>query len=349
MNKTAIILVNVGTPDEPTVKAVRRYLFQFLNDRRVIDLPLIPQKLLVNLIIVPFRAPKSTKLYQQLWTDKGSPLLYNALELQEKLQKKTEGKADVFIAMRYQNPSIRKATEAIKKAGYSKVVVLPMFPQYASSTNGTATQAVWDELRHWNTLPDVHVINQFWHHAAFLDAFAKKIASYNPAEYDHLIFTYHGLPNRQLDKTHPGISNQTCTCEQAMPEHGKFCYKATCYETTRQLVKRLGLKEGSYSTSFQSRLSNNWMKPFTDKNLMSRAEAGATKLLVAAPSFVADCLETTVEIGVEYKELFKQKGGRNLTMVESLNADDEWVLAIERIIEPYINNCGSELVTNRKT
>lgn len=336
MTKTAILLVNVGTPDEPTVKAVRRYLFQFLNDRRVIDLPLIPQKLLVNLIIVPFRAPKSTKLYQQLWTDKGSPLLYNALELQEKLQAKVDDKADVFIAMRYQNPSIHKATEAIKAAGYSKVVVLPLFPQYASSTNGTAIQAVWDEMRHWNSLPDLCMINQFYDHPAFLDAFAKKIDSYKPEEYDHLIFTYHGLPNRQLDKTHPGISNSTCTCEQAMPEHGKFCYKATCYETTRQLVKRLGLKEDSYSVSFQSRLSNNWMTPFTDKNLMSRAEAGATNLLVAAPSFVADCLETTVEIGMEYKELFKQKGGKKLTMVESLNADDDWVDALDTILNPYL-------------
>jgi protoporphyrin/coproporphyrin ferrochelatase len=331
-SKTAILLVNVGTPDEPKVKAVRRYLFQFLNDRRVIDLPWLLQKILVNLIIVPFRAPKSTKLYQRLWTKNGSPLLYHSLQLQEKLQKKLADRADVFVAMRYQNPSIRKATEAIRKGGYKKVVVLPMFPQYASSTNGTATQAVWDELRKWNTLPDVMAINQFYDHPAFLDAFAEKIASYQPENYDHLIFTYHGLPNRQLDKTHPGISNTTCTCEQALPDHGKLCYKATCYETTRQLVKRLGLKQGTYSTSFQSRLDNNWMTPFTDKNLMARAEAGATNLLVAAPSFVADCLETVVEIGYEYKELFVEKGGKKLTMVESLNSDDRWVDALSEIL-----------------
>lgn len=334
--KTAILLINVGTPDEPKVGAVRRYLFQFLNDRRVIDLPWLAQKLLVNLIIVPFRAPKSTKLYQRLWTKDGSPLLYHALKLQEKLQQKVTDKADVFVAMRYQNPSIKKALDEIRKAGYSKIVVLPLFPQYASSTNGTATQAVWDEIRKWNTMPDVHVVNQFYNHPAFLDAFAKKIASYKPETYDHLIFTYHGLPNRQLDKTHPGISNSTCSCETAMPDHGQFCYKATCYETTRHLVKRLGLKEGSYSVSFQSRLSNNWMTPFTDKNLMSKAENGATKILVAAPSFVADCLETIVEISYEYKELFVEKGGKELTMVESLNSDNEWVDAIETIVSPYM-------------
>lgn len=332
MTRTAILLINVGTPDEPKVKAVRRYLFQFLNDRRVIDLPLLFQKLLVNLIIVPFRAPKSTKLYQRLWTPEGSPLLINALGLQNKLQQRVSERADVFVAMRYQNPSIGKALKAIKAAGYHKLVVMPLFPQYASSTNGTATQAVWDEMRRWNTIPNAQVINQFYNHPAFLDAFARKIAASEPEKYDHVIFTYHGLPNRHLDKNHPGISNAGCTCEKAMPEHGAFCYKATCYETTRQLVKRLGLKEGSYSTSFQSRLSNNWMTPFTDKNLMQRAEDGAKKILMAAPSFVADCLETTVEIGFEYKELFKEKGGQQLTLVESLNADNDWADALATIV-----------------
>jgi ferrochelatase len=336
MNKTAILLINVGTPDEPTVKAVRRYLFQFLNDRRVIDLPLVLQKILVNLIIVPFRASKSTRLYQQLWTKNGSPLLLHAFQLQKKLQQKLNKQADVFVAMRYQKPSIPKTLKAIKKAGYTNIVILPLFPQYASSTNGTATQAVWDEMRKWNSIPNVHVINQFYDHPAFLDAFAKKIASYQPENYDHLIFTYHGLPNRHLDKNHPEISNTTCTCEQAMPEHGRLCYKATCYETTRQLVKRLGLKEGSYSVSFQSRLSKNWMMPFTDRNLMNRADQGATNILVAAPSFVADCLETMVEIGKEYKELFIEKGGEKLTMVESLNADDEWVNALKEIVDPFL-------------
>jgi ferrochelatase len=334
--KTAVILINVGTPDKPTVKAVRRYLTEFLNDRRVIDIPLILQKILVNLIIVPFRAPKSTKLYLRLWTDKGSPLLYYSEQVQAGLQQKIGAKADVFMAMRYGNPSISKALSAIQKGNYDRVVVFPMFPQYASSTNGTAIQAVIDQIRKWNTIPETHVVNQFYDHPAFLDAFTERIQSYQPESFDHIVFSYHGLPNRHLEKNHPEESINTCNCEIALPELGKFCYKATCYQTTRELAGRLGLKAGQYSVSFQSRLSNNWMTPFTDQNLISRAKQGSKNILVVAPAFVADCLETTVEIGWEYKEMFIENGGEKLQMVESLNDSPRWIAAMEEILNPYI-------------
>jgi ferrochelatase len=335
-HKTAVILINVGTPDEPKVTAVRRYLSEFLNDRRVIDIPLVLQKILVNLIIVPFRAPKSTKLYQRLWTEKGSPLLYYSEQVQAKLQEKLSGKADVFMAMRYGNPSIGKALTAIKKGNYARLIILPMFPQYASSTNGTAIQGVMDQIKTWNTIPEIHAINQFYDHPAFLDAFVERIQSYQPENYDHIIFTYHGLPNRHLEKNHPEESIKMCNCEASLPEFGKYCYKATCYQTTRELVKRLGLQPDQYSVSFQSRLSNNWMTPFTDRNLISRAQNGKKKVLVAAPAFVADCLETTVEIGWEYKELFIQNGGEILEMVESLNDSPKWIDGIGEILKPYL-------------
>jgi len=334
--KTAVILINVGTPDKPTVKAVRRYLTEFLNDRRVIDIPLVLQKILVNLIIVPFRAPKSTKLYQRLWTDKGSPLLYYSQQVQAGLQKKLDSKADVFMAMRYGNPSIGKALSAIQKGNYDRLVIFPMFPQYASSTNGTAIQAVIDQIRKWNTIPETHVVNQFYDHPAFLEAFTERIQSYQPENFDHIVFSYHGLPNRHLEKNHPEESINTCNCETSLPEFGKFCYKATCYQTTRELAGRLGLKVGQYSVSFQSRLSNNWMTPFTDQNLISRAKQGSKKILVVAPAFVADCLETTVEIGWEYKEMFIENGGENLQMVESLNDSPRWIAAMEEILNPYL-------------
>ena len=334
--KTAVILINVGTPDKPTVKAVRRYLSEFLNDRRVIDIPLVLQKILVNLIIVPFRAPKSTKLYLRLWTDKGSPLLYYSEQVQSELQKKLDSKADVFMAMRYGNPSIGKALSAIQKGNYDRVVIFPMFPQYASSTNGTAIQAVIDQIRQWNTIPEIHAVNQFYDHPAFLDAFTERIQSYKPENFDHVVFSYHGLPNRHLEKNHPEESITTCNCETALPKFGKFCYKATCYQTTRELASRLGLKSGQYSVSFQSRLSNNWMTPFTDQNLISRAKQGSKNILVVAPAFVADCLETTVEIGWEYKEMFIENGGENLQMVESLNDSHRWISAMEEILTPYI-------------
>lgn len=334
--KTAVLLINVGTPDEPTVKAVRRYLSEFLNDRRVIDIPLVLQKILVNLIIVPFRAPKSTKLYQRLWTEKGSPLLYYSEQVQAGLQQRLGLKADIFMAMRYGNPSIGKALSAIQKGNYDNLVVLPMFPQFASSTSGTAIQAVIDQVRKWNTIPEINAINQFYNHPAFLEAFTERIQSYQPEKYDHVIFSYHGLPNRHLEKNHPEESINTCNCENALPEFGKFCYKATCYQTTRELVKKLGLKSGQYSVSFQSRLSNNWMTPFTDQNLVSRAKQGCKNILVVAPAFVADCLETTVEIGWEYKELFSENGGENLQLVESLNDSPRWIAAMEEILNPYL-------------
>jgi ferrochelatase len=334
--KTAVILINVGTPDEPTVKAVRRYLSEFLNDRRVIDIPLVLQKILVNLIIVPFRAPKSTKLYQRLWTEKGSPLLYFSEQVQTGLQKSLGGRADVFMAMRYGNPSMGKTLAAIQKGNYDRLVIFPMFPQYASSTSGTAIQAVIDQVRQWNTIPEIQAINQFYDHPAFLDAFAERVRSYQPEKFDHVIFTYHGLPNRHLEKNHPEQSINTCNCETALPEFGKFCYKATCYQTTRELVSRLGLNPGQFSVSFQSRLSKNWMTPFTDQNLIQRARAGSKNLLVVAPSFVADCLETIVEIGWEYKEMFIKNGGQNLQMVESLNDSPRWISAMDEILRPYL-------------
>ncbi|HKK80735.1 MAG TPA: ferrochelatase, partial [Prolixibacteraceae bacterium] len=311
---------------------VRRYLRQFLNDRRVIDLPWLLQKILVNLIIVPFRAPKSTKLYRQLWTPKGSPLRTSMNELQKKLQNKTAGNTDFFIAMRYQNPSIAKALQEIKDKQYNKIIILPLFPQYASSTSGTAIQAVWKHIRKWNVIPTVQTISQFYNHPAFIDVFSKKIKSYQPKEYDHIVFSYHGLPNRQLNKTHPGIAASSCHCAEEMPPHGTFCYKATCFETTRLLVAILDLPEGSYTTSFQSRLSKNWMTPFTDKTLTQLAQAGKKRVLVAAPAFIADCLETTLEIGHEYQKMFIEKGGKELTMVESLNADNAWAEAIIKSI-----------------
>jgi ferrochelatase len=285
---------------------------------------------------VPFRAPKSTKLYKRLWTDKGSPLLYFSERVQEQLQVKLASKASVFMAMRYGNPSIAKALATIQKGNFDRLVILPMFPQYASSTNGTAIQAVIEQIRKWNTIPEIHAINQFYDHPAFLDAFAERIQSYQPENYDHIIFTYHGLPNRHLVKNHPEESIQTCDCETRLPEFGHYCYKATCYQTTRELVKRLGLRKEQYSVSFQSRLSNNWMTPFTDKNLIDRAKQGNKKVLVAAPAFVADCLETTVEIGWEYNGLFIENGGEELQMVESLNDSPRWISAIEEILNPYL-------------
>jgi len=330
--KTAVILANVGTPDEPTVPAVRRYLFQFLNDRRVIDLPWLLQKFLVNVIIVPFRAPKSTKLYQMLWTSKGSPLLTISIESREKLQKRLGENYEVFVGMRYQNPSLKTTLQTIKEKRFDKIVVLPMFPQYASSTTGTISQLVNTEIARWNVIPELTIVSQFYDNPGFVKAFAAQIRKYKPEEFDHIIFSYHGLPFSQTDRVHPAIKTINCNCEVEMPEHGRFCYKATCYATTRLLAKELGLPKSAYSVAFQSRLTKNWLKPFSDKEVIKLAKEGKKRVLIAAPAFIADCLETIVEIGVEYQYLFEENGGEKIQLVESLNANADWIETLADLV-----------------
>lgn len=331
-HKTAVILINVGTPDKPEVKPVRRYLSQFLNDRRVIDIPLLLQKMLVNLIIVPFRAPKSTRLYKRLWTEKGSPLIVYSESFKEKLEKKLPENYTVFNTMRYGKPNFKEALYSIQKENFTDIILAPMFPQYASSTTGSAVQAIMDGIKDWYIIPPVRVIPQFYNKKGFLNAFVKRAREYDYQEYDHIIFSFHGLPLRQVDKSHPGISNRTCSCSEIMPEHGKFCYKAACYETSRLIAGELNLPIEKYTVAFQSRLSKNWLEPFTDKTIENLAAEGKKNVLVLAPAFVADCLETIDEIGYENARLFVEKGGEKLTLVESLNDMDEWVDTMKELI-----------------
>ena len=328
----ALLLVNLGTPDKPQKKEVFFYLTQFLNDRRVIDLPLVFQKLLVNLIIIPFRLANSTKLYQKLWTDKGSPLLYYLENLQKKLKQEVSSQMDVYAAMRYGNPSLNNVLAQIKDKNYEEVIVFPLFPQYASSTTGSVYEKIVQLTKDWQNLPSFRFVNQYHSHPAFVEAFAEQIRSYDPSQYDHIVFSYHGLPNRHLHKIHPQNEVSTCNCSVEMPAHGTLCYKATCYETTRLLAKKLQLEPSQYTVSFQSRLSKNWMTPFTDETLIDLAKKGHKKVLITAPSFVADCLETHIELGLEYQELFEQNGGEKLVLVTSLNDTDTWVNAIQKIL-----------------
>ena len=332
MDQTAVILVNVGTPDSPSVADVRRYLFQFLNDRRVIDLPWLLQKILVNLIIVPFRAPKSANLYQKLWDEKGSPLLYYSEQVAEKLQLRMGGNYRIYNTMRYGNPSLEKALKQIENQNFKKIIVLPLFPQYASATTGSVSEFIMEKISHWNAIPELRFINHFHDHPAFVDAFVSQAASYQVTKWDHVIFSFHGLPLRQLSKVHPEIDCTECLCKTQSIEEGKFCYQAACYETARLIAGKISLTTSDYSVSFQSRLTKNWMIPFTDVVLVKKAKEGIKKILIFAPAFVADCLETKVEIGDEYKLLFKKHGGEDLQLVESLNDHDCWIEGLNQII-----------------
>ena len=328
----AVLLVNVGTPDGPDTRSVRRYLSQFLNDRRIMDIPWLFRKILVNLFIVPFRAPQSARLYARLWTAKGSPLLVHTKQFASALQNTLSNDYHVFTAMRYGNPSLRKTLREIQNRDFDEIIVFPLFPQYASSTVGTILDFIMKEVKRWPVIPELRFIHQFYDHPGFLRAFSEKISAYHPEKYDHIIFSYHGLPLSHINKIHPEIAAVSCTCEKTMPSHGKHCYKATCYETSRLLAQKLQLKEGQFTTAFQSRFSKNWLQPFTDEVLIQLARKGVKKVLVAVPSFVADCLESVVEIGWENRQLFLREGGRDLTLVESINDDEQWVNTAAEII-----------------
>ncbi len=331
MKRKVFLLINTGTPDKPEVREVRRYLSQFLNDKRVIDLPWLARKILVNMIIVPFRAPKSTRLYKKLWTDKGFPLLNNLNNLVEKIQKRLGNEYLVLGAMRYGNPSMEDALRKIKHLSPEKVIVFPLFPHYASATTGSIHEYILNEIKNWNVIPELKFAGQFYSHPSFINAFVNQIRRYEPQKYDHVLFSYHGLPMRQIQKVHPETDCKLCLCADKFPDHGSFCYKATCYETSRIFAERLNLNKNQYTTSFQSRLSKNWLSPFSDKTLIELAQSGAKRVLVVAPAFVADCLETIVEIQDEYQILFKEAGGEELVMVESLNDTDEWADGIVTI------------------
>ncbi|MDH3268078.1 MAG: ferrochelatase [Ignavibacteria bacterium] len=341
--KTAVLLVNLGTPDSPSVKDVRKYLFEFLNDPRVIDIPALARSIFVNLIIVPFRAPKSAKIYQELWTNnglpdgkKGSPILYYGKSVQEKLQNSVDSNFDVYLAMRYKNPSIDDVLSEIYKKYYEKIIVIPLFPQYASSTTGSVIDKVMKIMSKWWVIPEVKFINQYYDDERLINTIVERAKKYKIDEYDHILFSYHGLPVRQVDKVYKdGTLCESHNCETEINETNKYCYKATCFATTRLIAQKLNLSPDKYTVCFQSRLDKKWLEPFADKMIIEQAKKGAKLLLVFSPAFVADCLETLIEIGVEYQKLFEEHGGEKIQLVESLNDHPMWIETLKEIV---INN-----------
>lgn len=332
MNKTGVLLVNLGTPDSPSVGDVRSYLSQFLNDPRVIDIPWLLRKILVNLIIVPFRAPKSAKVYQKLWTENGSPLLYYSKQVTALLQQELGASHDVYLAMRYKNPSIPAVLDEMRKKNYSKIIVVPMFPQYASASTGSALEEVMRVISKWWVIPELKVISQYYDHPLYIDAFVDRGKQFDIANYDHVLFSYHGLPERQVDKVYDESLCSDHDCEKEITEENKYCYKATSYATTRLLAQRLGIPENKYTVCFQSRLDKKWLTPFSDEVVEECAKKGMKKILVFSPAFTADCLETVIEIGDEYQEIFHEHGGEKVQLVPSLNDHPIWIACLKQLV-----------------
>ncbi len=331
--KTAILLVNLGTPDSPSNADVRKYLREFLMDPRVIDIPFVSRFLLINLIIAPLRGPKSAKLYKSIWNEKGSPLLYYTRRQAELLQNLLGSNYQVEFAMRYQSPSIESVLEKFKKPVYKNLVVLPLFPQYASASTGSVHEKIMDIISSWQVIPEIRFINSFCDHPGFIKAFSKIGKDLSPEKHDHILFSFHGLPERQIKKADPFGECLSQNCCDMLTEKNAYCYRAQCFQTARKISEALAIPKDKYTICFQSRLGKDpWIKPYSDFIIKERAEKGDKKLLVFAPAFTSDCLETIHEIGVEYHELFREHGGEEIKLVSSLNEDATWIEAMKEIV-----------------
>ena len=335
--RTGILLTQLGTPKAATVGAVRPYLRQFLNDPRVIDIPFLVRLVLVNLVIVPFRAPKSTKIYQELWEYGGghSPLLTITRDLTKQLNSRLNDE-DIFVhmAMRYQEPSMDSVLQTMQAQNYDKIVVLPMFPHYASSSSGSAIQRAMDIISKWWVIPELEIVSQFYDADFYIDTLVEQAQKHDVASYDHIIMSYHGLPERHVDKVYRGKTDLCVqhSCESVLDATNKYCYKATAFETSRLIAEKMGITEDDYTVAFQSRLDKKWLTPFSDEVVEEMAKAGKKRLLIFSPAFVADCLETIIEIGSEYQEIFEENGGETVQLVASCNTEETWVNGLSDFI-----------------
>jgi protoporphyrin/coproporphyrin ferrochelatase len=334
--KTGVLLVNLGTPDSTAVSDVRRYLREFLMDARVIDIPYANRFALVNGIIAPFRAPKSAHEYEKLWVpEKGSPLKFYGYELRDLLQQALGDAYVVELAMRYQNPSIPEVLEKLKACSLKELIVISLFPQYASATTGSVADRVMEIVRGWQIIPSMQFVNRFVEDPLYLDVLEAQAKPYLEMEdWDHYLFSYHGVPERQIYKGSCGDYckiNAEC-CGSYTPQN-QYCYRAQCFLNSRLLAERLGLRPDQYTTCFQSRLGKDpWIQPYADDLIKQLPQEGKKKMLVFSPAFVSDCLETTVEVGEAFKEVFLEHGGEKWELVPSLNVHPLWVECLRQMV-----------------
>lgn len=315
-----ILLVNTGTPDAPTPKAVRRFLAQFLADPRVIEFPRWVWLPLLHGIILRVRPRRSARLYQRVWDERGSPLLYSTRDLAEKLQdalqaKITEANVHIAVGMRYGNPSIKSALAELRQKGATDFVILPLFPQYSDTTSGTIIKAVFDELKSWRWLPFVQVVSDYHDHPAYIRAVTESLREHwaeNPHA-EKLLFSFHGIPQVYVEKGDP--------------------YQGQCLRTAALVAEELGLEDGRWLATFQSRFGPQaWLQPYTGVMLEKLGSEKLAGLDVVCPGFAVDCLETVDEIGYEGREEFQKAGGGEFSYIPALNASELHVIALKEIV-----------------
>jgi len=329
-----VLILQLGTPDSPSTADVRKYLRQFLMDSRVIDVPYILRQVLVNGIIANFRAPKSAKLYKEIWTEQGSPLLIYGKEVKAKLQEQLGSTYLVELGMRYQSPDMAIALENFRKHKVKELILLPLYPQFASSSTGSSLQKAFEIISKWEVIPETHAIASYYTHPDYIKLWADKGKAMLTDDLDALVFTFHGVPWRHIRKSGCSESCQAGPKDCPIIHDGNsVCYRAQCFANANAVREAMGFsKEKTYIT-FQSRLGKDpWLTPYTDKTFIRLAEEGKKKVIVFSPSFTADCLETIHEVGIEYNELFQEHGGEELVLVPSMNTDAGWIEFLKNIV-----------------
>lgn len=332
-----VLLVNLGSPDAPSVTAVRRYLREFLMDGRVLDVNWLLRFCVVHFAILPSRPKQSAHAYQSIWTKEGSPLIVSSRRVQALLQQ--EVTVPVELAMRYQSPSIPNALLSLQRQGVSELLLIPLFPHYAMSSFETAVERVKEAAAGVAPQMRIRVQPPFCQDADYLAALVASARPYLEKGFDHLLFSFHGLPERHIRK-----SDTTCShcltvpncCEQPSPAHAT-CYRAQCFKTVAGFVSLAGIPQGKYSVAFQSRLGRDpWLKPYTDYELPRLAGDGIRKLLVICPAFVSDCLETLEEIGIRGRDSFLGAGGKEFQQIPCLNEHPLWVEALRKMVAEFV-------------
>jgi len=332
----AVLLVNLGSPDSPSVPDVRRYLNQFLMDGRVIDVAWPVRRFVVGLILIK-RPAESGHAYDKIWTKDGSPLVVTSKHVQAALQQRLS--VPVELAMRYQNPSIESAVKKLADKGANDVLLIPLFPHYAMSSYETAVVRVQEVAARLAPGMKISVQPPYYDHPDFIAALVASAAGFLKQDYDHLLFSYHGIPERHLRKSDPTgchcLKVENC-CEVASPTHAT-CYRAQCFATTKAFVKLAGVPDAKYSVSFQSRLGKDpWLKPYTDYELVRLAQEGKKKMLVICPAFVSDCLETIEEIGMRGCADFMAASGKEFTRIPCMNEHPLWIDALARMSDAFL-------------
>lgn len=335
MKKTGILLINLGTPDAATAPAVRRYLREFLSDPYVIDIPALPRWILLHAVILPFRTKQTTAAYQQIWTEQGSPLLTNSQALTEKIHEQLKETYTVALGMRYGQPSIQSAVDRLLSDDLEKIIIMPLYPQYADSTTKSSLQYAKKIISQKNDTIAIKTIDDFYDNSNYLDAKAGLIkTTLKNTDFEKLIFSYHGLPERHIQRVcHEKID---CDLKKPCPSMGSSntqCYRAQCYTTSNHLAKKIGLATSDYLVTFQSRLGKTpWITPYTDLSLNELAQQGIKNIAVVCPSFVADCLETLEEIDIRAKAQWQELGGNKFIRIPCLNDNTTWVNALASIL-----------------